>query len=292
MSGLHAAYSAGALSGALGSALAASTADGLLPDFALVAAVLAVAGLAGSRGMLGPEADRTPPSPPPSGPAGDNRARGRRVLWAAGIIACCSLSVEGAADNWSSALAGAGGRASLAVAALAPAAANCGMLLGRLGGDAAVRRFGSQAVLVAAVLLVAAAQCAAGLAGWAPVIIAGYAVLGAGCGPVVPIAYATAGAAPGLLPARSIAQVTAMGYAGQIACPVVIGAAAGGMPLAAALALPAVVLLCAALLAAPVFGPPRSRIGQPSSRGRRFRSQTRLGSAAAPRRRNGVTLSP
>lgn len=182
------------------------------------------------------------------------RAGGRLPpVLAAGILAASSLMVEGAADNWGSMLARDAGHAPLAAAALAPAAANCGMMLGRLVGDAAVSRLGIPAVLTTAVAVAAVGQCVAGLTISAAATIAGYALLGAGCAPVVPIAYAAAGGAPGTRPARAIARVTTMGYAGQAAGPAIVGLAAGSLSLPAALGLPVTLLAGAAVIAAPAL---------------------------------------
>jgi hypothetical protein len=76
-------------------------------------------------------------------------------MLAAGIVACSALMAEGAADNRGSVLAATAGHASPAAVVLAPAAANCDMMTGRLG-DAVIRRLGPRAVLLAGTLAAAA----------------------------------------------------------------------------------------------------------------------------------------
>lgn len=127
MTSLHAAFSAGALAGALGGSMAARAGAGLLAQFGIAAAVLAVAGLAGTPWLPGAEADRGTPAPSPALRPGLSAA-----LLGAGLIAAVSLMAEGAADNWGSVFVRTVLHGSLAVAPLAPAGANGGMMAGRL----------------------------------------------------------------------------------------------------------------------------------------------------------------
>lgn len=272
MAGLHAAYSAGALAGAAAAALAAAAGTGLLPHFTVAAAALAAAGLPGSAHLLH---GRGPAAVPPGSSRVDQPAPQAGVLAGLGLVAFAGLMTESTADNWASVLTRAAGH-SPAAAALAPAAASCGMMLARLATDQLVRRFGARAVMTAAVLVAAAGQCTASLAGTAPAVVAGYAVLGAGCAPVIPLIYATAGALPGAAPARAVARVTAMGYAGQLTGPAAVGLAAGSIPLGAAVGLP-VLLLAAAVLstAAPRVRPARQ--GRSRRRGQHHRRRRRPG---------------
>ncbi len=238
MTSLHAAFSAGALAGALGGSMAARAGAGLLAQFGIAAAVLAVAGLAGTPWLPGAEADRGTPAPSPALRPGLSAA-----LLGAGLIAAVSLMAEGAADNWGSVFVRTVLHGSLAVAPLAPAGANGGMMAGRLAGDSFISRFGRQAVLPAAAGAAGAGLILTLVTHSIPVAIAGYVILGIGCAPLVPIAYTTAGALPGAAPARMMARVTTMGYGGQLSAPAVIGLVAARTSLTAALVIPALLLL-------------------------------------------------
>lgn len=238
MTGLHATYSAGALAGALGGSLAARAGAGLLPQFTITAAVLAAGGLIGARWLLGSQADVSAPSAALARRPGEGAA-----LLAVGLVAAVSLMAEGAADNWGSVFVRTALHGSLAVAPLAPAGASGGMLASRLVGDNVIGRYGPRAVLPAAAGAAGAGLILTLVTHSIPVTIAGYIILGAGCAPLVPIAYTAAGALPGMPPAQAMARVTTMGYGGLLSSPVIIGLVAARTSLAAALAIPALLLL-------------------------------------------------
>ena len=75
------------------------------------------------------------------------------------------------------------------------------------------------------------------------IAIAGYGVLGLGVATIVPIAFTLAGTKEGVPPAWGISRVTTLGYAGLFSSPPVIGLVAQVTGLAAALAIPAALLL-------------------------------------------------
>jgi fucose permease len=264
MSGIHAMYSVGVLAGAGVGALAASAEVDPLAHFAVAAAVLAGLGLLGARTLLGAAADRPAEAEAEDADRPALRLAQHPGLIALGFVAFCCLFAEGAVDDWSGVYLREEQGASLGVAALGAAAAGAGMAIGRFGGDAVIARFGRPATLWWSSLVAGAGMTLAVLAPAPGVAIAAYFVLGLGVATIVPIAFTLAGTHPGVPPAWAISRVTTLGYAGLFASPPMVGLVAQATSLAAALAIPAVLLL----LVAPISrcggrrrGPRASRSG-------------------------------
>jgi fucose permease len=249
MSGIHGMYSVGVLVGAAVGSLAAH--EGVDPriHFALAAVVLATTGAVASGALLGAEADAV--SRDADAVAGGRvppRLAHHPALIALGAIAFCCLFAEGAVDDWSGVYLHEGQGASLGLAPLAAAACGIGMAIGRFGGDAVIARYGRPATLWRAALIAGAGMTLAVLAPAPSVAIAAYAVLGLGVATIVPIAFTLGGRAEGVPPAWGISRVTMLGYAGLFASPPAIGLVAQATGLAAALAIPAVLLVLVAPL--------------------------------------------
>jgi predicted MFS family arabinose efflux permease len=249
MSGIHGMYSVGVLAGALVGALAAHGGVDPRIHFSVAAVALAALGVAGSRSLLGAEADtaaelddvgagaRVPP-----------RLAHHRALIALGVIAFCCLFAEGAVDDWSGVYLHEDQGASLGLAPLGAAACGIGMAVGRFGGDAVIAHYGRPATLWRAALIAGAGMTLAVVAPAPGVAIAGYGILGLGVATIVPIAFTLGGNAEGVPPAWGISRVTMLGYAGLFSSPPAIGLVAQATGLAAALAIPAVLLLLVAPL--------------------------------------------
>jgi fucose permease len=248
MSGIHGMYSVGVLAGAAVGALAAHGGVDPRVHFAVAAAVLAAVGVAASRSLLGAEADAADHEDAPAGGRLAPRLAHHPALIALGAIAFCCLFAEGAVDDWSGVYLHEGQGASLGVAPLGAAACGIGMAIGRFGGDAVIARYGRPATLWRAALIAGAGMLLAVLAPRAVVAIAGYAVLGLGVATIVPIAFTLGGRAEGVPPAWGISRVTMLGYAGLFASPPAVGLVAQATGLAAALAIPAVLLVLVAPL--------------------------------------------
>jgi fucose permease len=248
MSGIHGSYSVGVLAGALAGALAAHAGVDPRIHFAVAAAVLAAIGAAAAGSLLGAEADAADHEDAPAGGRMPPRLAHHPALIALGAIAFCCLFAEGAVDDWSGVYLHEGQGASLGLAPLGAAACGIGMAVGRFGGDAVIARYGRPATLWRAALIAGAGMTVAVLAPGAGVAIAGYAVLGLGVATIVPIAFTLGGRAEGVPPAWGISRVTMLGYAGLFVSPPAIGLVARATGLAAALAIPAVLLLLVAPL--------------------------------------------
>jgi fucose permease len=249
MSGIHGMYSVGVLAGASAGALAAHL--GLAPTghFAVAAVCLAIIGATAARSLLGAEADvATERDEAHAGADVPLRLVRHPWLIALGLIAFCCLFAEGAVDDWSGVYLREVQGASLGVAPLAAAACGTGMAIGRFTGDAVIARLGRPTTLLRASLVAGTGMTVAVLAPSPAVAIAGYGVLGLGVATIVPIAFTLAGNTAGVPPAWAISRVTTLGYAGLFSSPPVVGLVAQFAGLAAALAIPAVLLLLVALL--------------------------------------------
>ena len=213
MSGFHGAYSLGGLSGSL--AMTGLLAAGLAPVWCAAllggACALALALRAGS--MLPRAEDAEPPRL--------ILPRGR--LAAIGGLCFVAFLLEGTILDWSGVfirfvLHEAASRAGLGFAALSVA-----MTVGRLTGDAMVRRFGPVRVLTVGGALAGAGFALAAASPALPLFLAGCLLVGLGVANMVPVLFSAAGRTPGMSPGAAIAAAATPGYAGLLAGPVAVG---------------------------------------------------------------------
>ncbi|MEV0030446.1 MFS transporter [Nocardia sp. NPDC050793] len=239
MSGLHAAYSLGALGGAV---LAAVTAhDSHTYIFGVTAAVMIVATAAvapttrwvGSADLDPVETvmrDRVP-------------ELSRSRVWLLGLLAAACLLGEGAAADWSAVHLG-GLHASPAAGAAAYAGYSAAMAAGRLVGDRLIARFGAPRVVRTGAILASAGLIAGLSMADVPFALAGWAVFGLGLSVTIPALFSAAGAGG----PRAVAAVAVTGYLGLLAGPALIGALATATTLPTALILPALLAAGVAVL--------------------------------------------
>lgn len=239
MSGFHGAYSAGGLLGSV--AMMVMLAQGVAP--ALCAGVLgsgcAVALVLRAGSMLPRARDAEAPRLV--------LPRGRL----AGLGALCFIAflLEGTILDWSGVyirfvLGQDPARSGLGFAALSVA-----MTVGRLSGDAIVRRFAPVPVLLVGSALATAGFALAASSHGLAAFVVGCGVVGLGVANMVPILFSAAGRTPGMAAGAAIAAVATPGYAGLLAGPVAVGwvAQASSLPVAfAGLALLAAVVGLAA----------------------------------------------
>lgn len=248
MTTLHAAFSAGALVGALGAGglLSLGAPFNLLylivpPALATTVALAARSGLAGTAPALGT--------------GGAAPALRSRLLVALGIVAAMATLSEGALESWSAIYLRLtlGFPPALGVAGVA--AFHAAMLIGRLGAGAVVARAGGRGTLVAAGTLALAAMPLALATESAAVVLTGLFLVAIGLSAVFPIAVSLAGAAGGGS-GRAAASVMTIGYAGFLVGPAMIGGIAAVTSLRAALLVVAVAGAVTVLLAARALGRP------------------------------------
>ncbi|GGS93097.1 MFS transporter [Streptomyces chromofuscus] len=240
MSGLHAAYSIGALAGAALAAVTAHTAHSAL--FLATGLVLTGAALAAAPATRSLNGTDQPPAPANPGQNESRSALSSGQLWLLGALAASSLLGEGAAADWA-AVHLHSLDASTAVSAAAFALYSGAMTVGRLAGDRLTTAFGAPGVVRAGAILAAAGLATGVVTSSTPLALAGWAVFGLGLSITVPCLISAAGVGG----PRAVATVAVTGYLGLLAGPALIGALATVTTLSTALLLPA--LLAAAVAA-------------------------------------------
>jgi hypothetical protein len=280
MTGLHAWFSAGALTGAIGSAAALAAGVSYRAVYLALAVVMAA-------GLLTLLLAAIPPLPVPPRPAGTSSGRTERpasprvwripaVLFAIALISVTFFG-DGALESFRSTYLQTTLAGGVLVGGFGIGSYHFASLLGRLTATAALRRFGERRVVMAAGLLTAVtAPAAAGAIGG--LLLVGFAIA-----PVVPTTLSLAGrSAPGRS-GQAVATTTAAGYGAFIVSPLTIGLLAQARSLRLALAVLVLTSLAIAGLAArwpavPAI-PPQLRCaddggGQCPSSGRRLTIRT------------------
>ena len=257
MSGFHAYFSLGGMAAAAAGS-AALKAD-WSPQLHLgVAASLAVGMVAVSAaGMLPLE----PADPVQGADAAPHFSLPRGPLLLLGLLAALGLEAEGALYDWSVLFLVQERAADPALAALAYAAFTGAMALGRFGGDAVRARVPACPLLQGCGLLAAAGMTLALLWPNPLVALAGFAVVGLGLANVVPVLFSASARLPGIGAAQGIAAVSAMGYAGLMVGPPLIGFIAERSSLALGLSTVVAFALVLAAAARPALAAGSSRDG-------------------------------
>lgn len=246
LSGLHAGFSLGGLTGALVGG-AASAVLGVGSHLALVA----TAGLFVSASvvpvLLG--AGRGPEGTAPR--SGAPRRRPTAVLVVLGAIAGCTAFGEGALTDWGALLLREHLGAPATLAAAGYAGFSLAMAGGRLAGSRLLQAMGERRLLVGGAVLAAAGAVAAVTTSSLGVALAGFVVVGLGLANVFPLAIGRAGLLGG---AHGIALATTVGYTGLLGGPPAIGLLADTAGLPVAVGSVAVMALAAAVLVLTVSG--------------------------------------
>jgi predicted MFS family arabinose efflux permease len=246
LSGLHAAFSFGALAGAAAGGIVAGLGVGVVAHLCAVAALGVLLALVLRRLLLPPGADAAPEGP--------RFARPTRALALVGLFAICAVLSEGAVSDWAAIYLDDEVGASEAVAATGLAAFSLTMAIGRLTGDRLMERLGAEPLARGGALLAVTGMGVALLAQAPAVGIAGYLVAGMGISTLFPLALRAA-AERGESPGPAVAAVSALGYVGFIAGPPAIGGLAELVGLRSALLLVVACLAIAALLARTLRAP-------------------------------------
>ncbi|GII61934.1 hypothetical protein Skr01_20190 [Sphaerisporangium krabiense] len=215
MNGMHAGWCVGAMAaGALGT-VAITTGVSFSANLVAVAVVSAPMAFLLSRGYL--------PDPAAHTPSGE-RARRRvpPVVYLLGVIAFCAFMVEGAVADWNGLFLRDTVGAPEAVAALGYPIFEAGMLAARLAGDRLRLRIGTRRLIILSGLGTAVAFALVIATSSALVAVPGMLLIGVAVATVSPMAISLAGSATAT-PGPAIAQTGAMGYAGLLLGPVVIG---------------------------------------------------------------------
>lgn len=239
MSGFHGLFSVGGIIGAGGLTLFLAAAGSPLLG-ASVAAVLTL----GSILLAAPRLLRT------SGGSGSvvfALPKGIVLLLAA--VTATTFLAEGALLDWSALLVVEKGLTGPTLGGLAYMLFAAAMTVGRLTGDATVRRFGARSVLVAGGLLAIAGFVMLLSAPIPLLAMSGFVLIGLGAANIVPILFSAAGRQTAMPPGLAIASITTIGYAGILMGPALLGFIAHATSLSMAFWLLAVLLLVVPLTA-------------------------------------------
>jgi MFS family permease len=182
------------------------------------------------------------------GKAGDAPVAGQRFAWpnSATIILglCCfaCFMTEGAATDWSTIFLRFDRGMPLDTAPYGYAAFAVAMTLSRFLGDVVATRLGQPAVMRLGCVL---AVLGFGLAifstqGWVDVF--GFGLVGLGTGNIAPLVFSAAARVPGMAVNHSAPAIMALGYAGFLIGPVLIGGVANHLGLGFALGVDAALL--------------------------------------------------
>ncbi|MEU4830394.1 MFS transporter [Streptosporangium sp. NPDC023615] len=251
MNGMHAGWCAGAISAGLLGAAAIAAGLPVTVHLTLIALLVLPAAAFAGRTCL-PDAA---PSPGRGGTAPATRRRMPPVVYLLGVIAFCAFMVEGTIADWNGLYLRDVLGAPEATAALGYPIFEAGMLAGRLAGDRVRARSGARGMMIVSGLATAVTFGVVLIAPTAPVAVSAMLFVGVAVATVSPMAMSLAGGATAD-PGPSIAQTGAMGYAGLLLGPVVVGFLADVATLRAGLG---VAVLLGVLIAALAWFLPRSR---------------------------------
>ena len=243
MSGLHGAWSIGAFLGAGVGALCVSLGISLTWQLFVAGIVFAIIVGVLTLSML-PDGHQ-----PADHKAGRRRKLFSRPVLLLGAVAAACMICEGAAADWSAVYLRDSLGTSPTYAAFGFASFSIGMVLIRLSGNSLLRRTSPRSLLPALGVVATVGLAIALLAGDPMLSLAGFFLLGLGLASVVPTAFSAAGelAAQGANAGTAIATVSALGWAGFVCGPPLIGYLANLVSLPRALLLIPILTLAIAI---------------------------------------------
>jgi MFS family permease len=228
LSGFHALFSAGTMTGALCGSLAAGMGVGVITHFAVAAVALLGLGC-----LVLPAV----PEDPPGTGQGPVFAWPGRALLLPGLVLFCSAAMEDIAASWSAVYLRNAAEAGPGLAAAGFALISASMIAGRLVGDHARTRLGVRR-------FVRASGCLALLGGLIAVLFPhplpvaiGFVLLGLGLAGLFPAMLSHVGQRHRTNIGQAIAAVSTVGYLGSLAGPSVVGGIADHFGLRIGLAL-------------------------------------------------------
>lgn len=248
MSGMHAMFSLGCMAGALACSGLHRLGLPAAQQQLMFAVLLAPVFTAAARRLDGPGPSDPEAAPPLTLPRG-------AALWM-GVVGMLAMVSEGAMFDWGALYLQQERHASAALGAFGFGCFSAAMTLGRLGGDRARSRLPAPRLLALSGSLSAVGMASALLAPGPAWALPGFVLVGLGLSTIVPLMFAAAGQLPNLSPAQGVASVSAVGYAGFLFGPPLIGALARGFGLSSALWVVAVFGALIALLARRVLAAP------------------------------------
>jgi fucose permease len=248
INGFHGFWSLGALVGSVGAGAAAFAGVAPLPQFIAVGIVAAAASFWFLTGLPDTRSGGARVAP-----AGSGRLWLGRALVAVSAIAFCAILVEGGAGDWSALYLRELSHASAGVAAAGFAGFSVATTIVRFRADWLTART-SPAVVARLGALIAVCGFALAIAvPSVPGAAAGFALVGIGVSVLVPLAFSSAANLG--RSGTALAIVLALGYAGSIAGPALIGTTADHLGLRTAMGIPLVAAALIVALAGTLGGP-------------------------------------
>lgn len=245
MSGLHGMWSVGGILGGLFGALCAGAGISALPEFLVTALIVTLAGFVAT-GMMPADAEL-------AGGAEDEVHPPRfalptKAVLGIGVVGFCAVFAEGSGSNWSAVYLTSVAHASAAIGAYCVTGFAATMAVGRLTGDAIVRRFGPVWTVRfgGALAVLGAVAVVAARTPWLG--IAGFAAMGLGIATSVPLAIAAAGRATSDADA-AVAGISSITYGSGLLAGPSVGALGSAVSLSFAFGLVAVLSTGIALYA-------------------------------------------
>jgi MFS family permease len=240
MSGLHGAFSIGAMIGAFGGAWLVQQFGPRIQVMAISTTFL-ILHLIASQFLLSRDVDKGLP--------GSHFALPSRATIGLGLLCFLALMIEGSVLDWAAIMMRDKFMIELGFAALAFGFYQGGMATTRLAGDWWRQRFGAVTLVTLSALLAAGGTAIALISPTPWLTFAAFAFAGLGVGNLAPVLFAGGGRLEPEAPGRGIAAVTTLGYAGFLAGPPLIGFAAQVSTLPIALGLTVVASLIIAIFA-------------------------------------------
>jgi predicted MFS family arabinose efflux permease len=236
MSGFHALFSIGGLTGAAAVSALLKAGVPLIACALVVAAVLLGLVATQWRHLLAAVPDR---------------ATARRSMFAVpspitvliGILCLVLFLAEGAMLDWGAVFLHAERGVVLEDAGVGYSVFSVAMAIGRLTGDRVTAALGPVRVVRLGSVVAASGFILACVLPWPSTTLAGFALVGIGASNIVPVLFSAAGRIPDTAPGIAIATATTLGYTGLLSGPAVIGLIARATTLPFALGCIAVLLV-------------------------------------------------
>lgn len=240
MSGLHGAFSIGAMIGAFGGAWLVQH-FGAVIEVAAISTTILILHLVTAQFLLAGNSDK--------GLSGSHFAMPTKATIGLGLLCFLALMIEGSIMDWAAIMMRDKFVIDISLAALAFGFYQGGMALTRLTGDWGRKKFGAVKLVTMSAVLAAGGTAIALVSPTPWLTFAAFAFAGLGVGNLAPVLFAGGARLQPTAPGRGIAAVTTLGYAGFLAGPPLIGFAAQLTTLPLALGLTVIASLIIAIFA-------------------------------------------
>jgi MFS family permease len=240
MSGLHGAFSVGAMIGAFGGAALVQR-FGPLAQVVTISSTFLILHIIASQFLLAGNSDK--------GLSGSHFALPSKATIGLGLLCFLALMIEGSVLDWAAIMMRDKFMIELGFAALAFGFYQGGMAITRLTGDWGRKKFGAVKLVSFSAILAAGGTAIALISPTPCLTFAALAFAGLGVGNLAPVLFAGGARLEPNAPGRGIAAVTTLGYAGFLAGPPLIGFAAQVSTLPLALGLTVIAALIIAYFA-------------------------------------------